>query len=138
MSSLTLLSPDYESTAVPVGSAPKEIKMEYHPNSSRPSMTCHIDDPSITPPSTHPLQSEPWSPFFNTCKDFMLSEVIQDGCLGRELSDKLLKIIESCSSGKGKVTLKTFTQVQDTFDHASVKLSPVSTRTVSQRRPYLS
>ena len=73
-------------------------------------MTRHIDDPSVAPPFTHPIQSEPSSPFVEMREDFMFSEVILDGCLGSELSDKLLKIIELCSSGEGKVTLKTFSQ----------------------------
>jgi hypothetical protein len=136
MSSPSFLSPGYESTAMPI--ALEEIRTEYHPNSGRPTTTRHIDDPSLAPPSTYPLQSQPWSPFFETREDFMLSEVILDGCLGSELADKLLKIFELCNSGEGKVTFKTFSQVQAAFQRASVKLSPMSTRAVSRRRAYLS
>ncbi|KAF8266326.1 hypothetical protein EI94DRAFT_1803249 [Lactarius quietus] len=124
---------DHESTAVPVSTTFNGIQTRYHPKSGRPATTCLVDGLSSTPPpSTYQVQTEPWSPYFETREDFMISEVIFDGCLGIELLDKLLRIIDLCIAGKGKVTLKTFLQVQSAWEQASMKLSPfeLSTTTV--------
>ena len=119
--------PDHESTAVPVSAPINGIRTEYHPNSGRPTATRTTNDPSVAPPpSDYPLKSEPWSPFFETREDFIISEVILEGALGSELVDKLLKVFDLCHAGKGKVTLKNFSQVQTAVQRASMKLSPVS------------
>ncbi|KAF8258959.1 hypothetical protein EI94DRAFT_1814242 [Lactarius quietus] len=124
---------DHESMAVPVSTTFNGIQTRYHPKSGRPATTRLVNGlSSAPPPSIYQVQTEPWSPYFETCEDFMISEVILDGCLGIELSDKLLRIIDLCITGKGKVTLKTFLQVQSAWERASMKLSPfkLSTTTV--------
>lgn len=78
------------------------------------------------------MESEPWLPFFETREDFLLAEVILEGCLGSELSDRLLKIFDTCNAGKGRVTLKNFQQLQTAWERASLKLSPVSSRVMSR------
>ena len=119
--------PGHESMAVPISAPINGIRMEYHPNSGRPTVTHTIDDPSIVPPPLdYPLKLEPWSPFFEMHKDFIISEVILEGALGSELVDKLLKVFNLCHASKGKVTLKNFLQVQTAVQRASTKLSPVS------------
>ncbi|KAF8273399.1 hypothetical protein EI94DRAFT_1564102 [Lactarius quietus] len=119
--------------ATPVSTTFNGIQTRYHPKSGRPATTRLVDGlSSAPPPSTYQVQTEPWSPYFETREDFMISEVILDGCLGIELLDKLLRIIDLCIAGKGKVTLKTFSQVQSAWERASMKLSPfeLSTTTV--------
>ena len=50
------------------------------------------------------MESEPWLPFFEMREDFLLAEIILEGCLGSELSDRLLKIFDICNTSKGRVT----------------------------------
>src|ERR1700761_4674428 len=94
--------PDHESMAIPVSTPINGIRTEYHPNSGRPTATHTTDDPSVVPPpSDYPLKLEPWLPFFETCKDFIILEVILKGALGSKLVDKLLKVFDLCHTGKG-------------------------------------
>lgn len=55
----------------------------------------------------------------------MVSEIILEAALSEKLSDRLLKIFELCQTGKRKVTLTKFTQVETTWQHASVQLGPM-------------
>ncbi|KAI9441949.1 hypothetical protein BJY52DRAFT_1195036 [Lactarius psammicola] len=107
---------DSESTTVPNSTAVREIRMEYHPHSGRPTKTCCVDDPSYASrPSTYQPPSKPWLPFFKTREDYMLSEVILEGSLSNDLSKRLIKIFTLCRTG----------------EHASEKLTPFELSRVS-------
>jgi hypothetical protein len=113
------------------------IQTQYHPKSGRPTKIHRIDDPSHAPlPSTYQPDPEPWSPFFATHEDFLVSEILLEGSLGKDLSDRLLKIFKLVHAGTGRVTLSTFSEVQTAWDHASVQLTPVSPRVMSRRRAH--
>ncbi|KAH9036799.1 hypothetical protein EDB85DRAFT_2288078 [Lactarius pseudohatsudake] len=107
--------------------------MEYHPNSRRPTKVHGVDDPSHTPrcTSTHQPYSKPWSPFFQTCEDFLLAEIFLQSGLGNEYSDRILKVFDLCNAGKGKVTLSKISEVHTAWECASLKLTPFELSTVS-------
>ncbi|KAF8263942.1 hypothetical protein EI94DRAFT_1703632 [Lactarius quietus] len=64
---------------MPVSTTFNGIQTQY-PKSGRPATIHLVDGPSSTPPpSTYQLQTKPWSPYFKTHEDFMISEVILDG-----------------------------------------------------------
>ena len=87
--------------------------MQYHPKEGRLTTTRCFDNPSSAPSlSTYHMESEPWLPFFEMREDFLLAEVILEGCLGSELSDRLLKIFDICNTSRGRVTLRNFQQLQ--------------------------
>ncbi|KAF8268768.1 hypothetical protein EI94DRAFT_1576741, partial [Lactarius quietus] len=100
------------------------IRTEYHPNSGKRAKMFHIDDPSYDTPSTSEPLPEPWSPFFDTRKDFLVSEILLEGALNKDLCNRLLTIFKLCHAGKGRVTLSNFSQVETAWEHASVKLTP--------------
>ncbi|KAF8256486.1 hypothetical protein EI94DRAFT_1645643, partial [Lactarius quietus] len=100
------------------------IRTEYHPNSGKRAKMFHIDDPSYDTPSTSEPLPEPWSPFFDTREDFLVSEILLEGALNKDLCNRLLMIFKLCHAGKGRVTLSNFSQVETAWEHASVKLTP--------------
>jgi len=61
-----------------------------------------------------------WWPFYNMCKDFLLLEVLCEGSLSNEQTDKLLKVIKWCLSGKGSLTFTTHTNVQAAQERMSM------------------
>ena len=92
-------------------------KKEYHPNRNRRAPIRRVDDPSHVPlPSSAQPNPEPWSPFFTTRGDFLVSEIIIEGSLNKHLSDKLLEIFELCRAGKERVTLSNFSEVETAWD----------------------
>ncbi|KAH9001527.1 hypothetical protein EDB92DRAFT_1788816 [Lactarius akahatsu] len=119
-----------EPAAVPNSATRREIRTEYHPNSCRPTKVHGVNDPSHAPQRTSTRQSysEPWSPFFQTRKDFLLAEIFLQSGLGNEYSDRILKVFDLCNAGKGKVTLSKISEVHTAWECASLKLSPMSPR----------
>ena len=59
-------------------------------------------------------------------KDFLLSEVLCEGCISNEQTDRLLKIVNLCISGKGSLTLVTHADVDAAWERASLWLTPMS------------
>ncbi|KAF8268010.1 hypothetical protein EI94DRAFT_1801019 [Lactarius quietus] len=100
------------------------IRTEYHPNSGKSAKMVHVDDPSYDTSSTSKPLPEPWSPFFVMHEDFLVSEILLEGALNKDLCNRLLMIFKLCHAGKGRVTLSNFSQVETAWEHASVKLTP--------------
>lgn len=114
------------------------IRTEYHPSSGKAAKTSpyeEYDSSQSHRSSTRRTRvTNPWWPFFNTREDFLLSEVLREGSLSNEQTDNLLKIIKQCLSGKGSLTFATHADVQAARDRASLRLTPVSSRTKLRRR----
>jgi hypothetical protein len=104
-----------------------KIRTEYHPGSCRCDETLSVDDYGCAPQSpAHPPHAEPWWPFFNTCEDFLLLEILLEGQLSNELSDRLIKLFNWCLSGKGTLMLTSHSKVLAAWEHTLSKLMPVS------------
>ncbi|KAH8984062.1 hypothetical protein EDB86DRAFT_3066194 [Lactarius hatsudake] len=111
----------------------RSIRTEYHPNSRRPTKTHYVDDPSHNPrssESTRQANPEPWTPFFRTHEDFMLSKILLESGLSNNLSEKLLELFRLCKTGKGEVTVERLSEFQTAWEHASLKLTPFEVSTV--------
>ncbi|KAH8991412.1 hypothetical protein EDB86DRAFT_3183167 [Lactarius hatsudake] len=111
----------------------RSIRTEYHPNSRRPTKTHYVDDPSHNPRSSESARQsnpEPWTPFFRTCEDFVLSEILLESGLSNNLSEKLLELFRLCKTGKGEVTVERLSEFQTAWEHASLKLTPFEVSTV--------
>ncbi|KAH9961701.1 hypothetical protein BGW80DRAFT_1181151, partial [Lactifluus volemus] len=111
-----------------------EIQTEYHPRSRRCAETFPAENYGGGPPRVVP-HAEPWAPFFNTHEDFLLSEILLEGGISKDLSDKLIKLVNRCVSGKGTLTLTSYSEVLAAWERASLKLTPFEVVTISV--PYL-
>ncbi|KAH8980970.1 hypothetical protein EDB86DRAFT_2813253 [Lactarius hatsudake] len=88
----------------------RSIRTKYHPNSRRPTKTHYVDDPSHNPRSSESAcqsNPEPWTPFFRTREDFVLSEILLESGLSNNLSEKLLELFRLCKTGKGEFEVST-------------------------------
>jgi hypothetical protein len=114
------------------------IRTEYHPSSGKAAETCPYEEYDSSQPrqsSVHRMRvADPWWPFYNTREDFLLSEVLREGNLSNDQTDKLINIIKQCLSGKGSLTFTTHADVQAARKRASLRLTPVSTRAKLRRR----
>ncbi|KAI0271244.1 hypothetical protein BC834DRAFT_818216 [Gloeopeniophorella convolvens] len=116
-----------------VGPKLGDMRTVYHPNSGRPVSEHTSRHPgSAHGESARPiLPDEPWKPFFNTREDFLLSEILLESGMNKGHSDRLLRLIQACISGKGKLTLSNYSEVQAAWQRASQKLTPFECETVS-------
>ncbi|KAG1900690.1 uncharacterized protein F5891DRAFT_980264 [Suillus fuscotomentosus] len=100
------------------------IKVEYHPNSGRPTKVYHFEDYGHgpgAPPVVPEADPTPWQPF-RTCIDFEVAELAHDAGLSHEQLDGLIHLIHR--SRIELFTLKNCKDVRDTWDTASFKMTP--------------
>ncbi|KAI0033052.1 hypothetical protein K488DRAFT_48524 [Vararia minispora EC-137] len=109
-----------------------DIRTEYHPRSGRETETVHFDDygRKQTPPDSIPA-AKPWKPSFETREDFELTEIMLEACMNETLTDRLLKIFESCAEDRGKVTFRRYSDVKQAWEHASTRLAPFEPEKIS-------
>lgn len=108
------------------------IRTEYHPRSRRPAKVCLLDDYDT---SSHqgcqdPV-AEPWFPFFNTREDFLFAKILHDGHLNNDLSERLIKLVNLCLTGKGVFTIKRSADIEGAWGRASSRLTSVRSRVMS-------
>jgi len=104
-----------------------EIRIEYHPKSRKPARVCSIEE--YNSESTQPqcaTVAEPWWPDFKSREDFSFAEIILQGHLSNELSDKLIKLFNRCMEGKGEFMLKGHVDVESAWKRASSRVTAVS------------
>jgi hypothetical protein len=119
--------PDVDVDTAPLAdSVPVEIRTEYHPRSRKYTRVSHPEEHSSSPSHQLPDMFESWSPYFNTREDFLLSEILLEGSLNNQLADRLIKLFNYCAEGKGSCTFRGFKDVENAWEHASLKVSPVS------------
>jgi len=108
------------------------IRTEYHPRSRRPAKVCLLDDydASSRQGRLDPV-AEPWSPFFNTREDFLFSEILHDGHVNKDLSERLIKLVNLCLTGKGVFTVKRYADIEGAWERASSRLTSVRARVMS-------
>ncbi|KAH9956391.1 hypothetical protein BJV74DRAFT_800146 [Russula compacta] len=75
----------------------------YHPKVYSACKSSSHDKPNL----------KPWWPFFKTCEDFLILEILIDSSLSNAQLDKLLKLINRCINN-----------LQAAWDHVSLKLTP--------------
>jgi hypothetical protein len=110
-----------------VQAADGDTRINYHPRSGKPSEAYRPKAYSARKRSSRDKpDSKFWWPFFKTREDFLISEILIDSGLSNAQLDKLLKLINRCINGKGTLTLSRHADLQAAWDHASLKLTPVS------------
>jgi hypothetical protein len=125
--------PSVAQTAGSSGPTAHKFTVEYHLNSRRASET--LDEHSgkcrfFT--RTPQAKAEPWRPFFQTCEDFVFSEVLMEIGTSRDQFDRLLKVIRTCIDGKGSLSLSNYSDMMGAWECALAQLTPVSPQTVSE------
>ncbi|KAH9958180.1 hypothetical protein BJV74DRAFT_800037 [Russula compacta] len=76
----------------------------YHPRSSKPSKAYHPKVYSTRKSSSRDKPNlKPWWPFFKTCEDFLILEILIDSSLSNAQLDKLLKLINHCINGEQRL-----------------------------------
>ncbi|KAI0035349.1 hypothetical protein K488DRAFT_43506 [Vararia minispora EC-137] len=109
-----------------------DIRTEYHPRSGRQTETVHFDDYGRKQTLSNPVPTaEPWKPSFKTREDFELAEIMLEACMNETLTDRLLKIFQSCAEGRGKVTFRSYSDVNQAWEHASTRLAPFEPEKIS-------
>ncbi|KAH9993321.1 hypothetical protein BJV74DRAFT_884434 [Russula compacta] len=120
-------SPPPGPLAEQVQAADGDTQIKYHPRSGKPSKAYCPKVYSTRKSSSHDKPDlKPWWPFFKTCEDFLISEILIDSGLSNAQLDKLLKLINRCINSKGTLMLSRHADLQAAWDYASLKLTPVS------------
>jgi len=113
-----------------------EVGTEYHPKGHRGAKAARLEanGPHHSTPFLHCSDDsavhDPWWPFFNTREDFILAELLSEGHISKDLSDKLIKLFHHCFTGKGKLTITSVADIDAAWQRASSTLTPVSSRMV--------
>jgi hypothetical protein len=114
-----------------------EIRTAHHPKTHQvPKIRRSKGHGSSHHTSTHPSGSSVqmplshWWPYFRTCEDFLIAEIIMESGLSEEQSDKLIKLIHRCIEGKGSLTFSSFEDVEAARERASMKMTLVSLRVI--------
>jgi hypothetical protein len=117
--------PSLDATSVDTtdGAPNIEIRTEYHPRSHKPAKVSCVKEAGS---SAHRSTTEPWWPYFNTIDDFLLAEILLEGALSSELVERLIKLINRCMEGKGSLTFKGAKDIENAWEHVSLRLAPVS------------
>ncbi|KAI0030092.1 hypothetical protein K488DRAFT_54986 [Vararia minispora EC-137] len=109
-----------------------DIRTEYHPRSGRDTETVHFDDYGRKQTLSEPVPAaKPWKPSFKTREDFELAEIMLEACVNETLTDRLLKIFQSCAEDRGKVTFRSYSDVKQAWEHASTRLAPFEAEKIS-------
>ncbi|KAI0286311.1 hypothetical protein BC826DRAFT_1121252 [Russula brevipes] len=120
------------------GAAISEFRVEYHPRSQKhvkPEVYRSEEYHSAYQPSPQPPRgdSNPWGPFFNTREDFLVAELLLEAGMNKEQSERLIKIIGRCVSGKGTFTLARYADIESAWERASINLTPIERLIVSYK-----
>jgi hypothetical protein len=75
----------------------------------------------------HPGSCRHAQAFFNTQEDFLFSEILHQGHLSRDLSEKLIKLVNLCLSGNGVFTINRYAEIEAAWEaeRASSRLTSV-------------
>lgn len=104
-----------------------DFKTEYHPHSGKADLIqsfkeFRTESFSLDPAS---LDDKPWRPF--KCRvDFEFAEVALEAGLKCSQVETLLHLIESISSGEVEFTLRSYSDLKNSWAEASERLTPVS------------
>ena len=105
-----------------------DIRVEYHPNSSRRCKTFTFEgfeEASSKARSTCPADPEPWAPF-NTREDFEFAALVREAGMSKQLVEKLITLFQRCiDKGKESFTLSKYDDMRETMMLASEQLPKV-------------
>ncbi|KAN0128081.1 hypothetical protein V8E53_014118, partial [Lactarius tabidus] len=98
-----------------------KFMIRYHHNSGCPTETQHLDNHSrkLSPP----CNLEPWSPFFQSCEDFKIAEVIMKLGVPKADCNRIFKAFRWCLDGWGSFNLNKYLDVQSVWKHTSSQLT---------------
>lgn len=104
------------------------IRTEYHPNSGRSTKIESLEDYfEHTPkPVSPPDDSEPWRPFRSRA-DFEFAKLALEAALTQGQIEQLIQLFGKCIQGEDSFNLKSHQDLRETWDAASVLLTPVPT-----------
>jgi hypothetical protein len=105
-----------------------DIKIEYHPSSSRPPEIFPFDEFKRYTESMYepPPDQKPWKPF-RSREDFEFAEIALDAAMNRAQIDAMIKLFHRCLNHMGSFTLQNNDDLKDVWDKALNILTPVST-----------
>jgi hypothetical protein len=107
---------------------PDDIKIEYHPNSNRPTEIHHFAEygRTKTPLDRQDscLDREPWRPFRSRI-DFDFAEFALGAALNREQTDTLIRLVHHVQQKQDTFTLASHAELTKTWKEASIASIPV-------------
>jgi hypothetical protein len=111
-----------------------DVMTVYHPKSGLPTTVEHLEQyrqrTEVAQNQTSSLcpanpEAKPWHPFAQLL-DFEFAEVALDAHLNQSQIEKILKIINKVASPDAAFTLRSYQQLQKTWELASTLQTPVS------------
>jgi hypothetical protein len=101
------------------------IKTKHRSKSGRPA---DVEDHGKKTTSPYfPRPSEPWWPSFGSREDFEVAGILREASINPILTTRLLKVIQVCISGKGKLTFSSHEDVEEAWQRLSHQFTPVHT-----------
>ncbi|KAI5983591.1 hypothetical protein EDD15DRAFT_2533716 [Pisolithus albus] len=129
--------PDHFSVPAPVSAniQPDSFKTEFHPKSGRATTVDSFStfDRSQGRTQSQPIvddDSQPWHPF-QTREDFEFSEIAHQAALNKDLTNKLLSLIQRIAKGEAKFTLQSHHDVTEAWKCAAKLMTPFEKGVIS-------
>jgi len=116
------------SSQAPGGPEIGSIRTEYHPNSGRSTKIESLEDyfERTSKPVSPPEDSEPWRPFRSRA-DFEFAKLALEAALTQGQVEQLIQLFGKCIQGEDSFNLKSHQDLRETWDAASLLLTPVPT-----------
>ena len=116
------------SSQAPGGPEIGSICTEYHPNSGRSTKIESLEDyfEHTSKPVSPPEDSEPWRPFRSRA-DFEFAKLALEAALTQGQVEQLIQLFGKCIQGKDSFNLTSHRDLRETWDAASLLLTPVPT-----------
>ncbi|THH15034.1 hypothetical protein EUX98_g9526 [Antrodiella citrinella] len=97
-----------------------DIKVEFHPNSQRPTKHYCFEDYGHHTPLEPQLEADerPWRPF-RSRGDFEFAEITLQAGLNNPQTDALIKLINRIIEGESKFTLRSHSELKRTWEDAA-------------------
>lgn len=105
---------------------PLKFRTEYHPFIGREPLHQAFNEFDIDthPEEQLPVNKEPWCPFCS-CSDFEFAEITLDAALNKSHINGLLSLIGRISRGETQMMLKSDSDLQKAWEHATNQATPV-------------
>ncbi|EDQ99267.1 uncharacterized protein LACBIDRAFT_335192 [Laccaria bicolor S238N-H82] len=96
-----------------------DIKVEYHPQSGKPTHVYHFEDYTTSSEGTAnmPVDPEPWRPFRSRL-DFEIAELILNTHMNKSQTNQLLSLIHQCIQRPSEFTLENSTDLECVWENA--------------------
>ena len=96
-----------------------DIKIEYHPQSGKPTRVYHFEDFTTSSENTAnmPIDPEPWKPFRSRL-DFKIAELILNTHMNKSQTNQLLSLVHQCIQRPSEFTLENNTDLECIWENA--------------------